>query len=88
MQDPSSYFLQQYQLEVEKKHRNRRFVQFLLALSILLAVVGIVLIDVSVHILVLAESTLLLSAVMFTISSRSKAMERQETLFMLSLIHI
>ena len=83
MQDPSSYFLQQYQIEVRKKHLHRRFVQCILVLSIALAVFTAVFIDVPVIQFVLVEGTLLLSAVIFTISSRRKALERQETLFMM-----
>jgi len=83
MQDPSSYFLQQYQIEVRKKHLHRRFVQCILVLSIALAVFTAVFLDVPAILFVLVEGTLLLSAVIFTISSRRKALERQETLFMM-----
>lgn len=83
MQDPSSYFLQQYQLEVKKKHLQRRLVQSVLALSIVLVVVGIVLIDIPVSILLLMETALVLGVAMFMLSSHRKAMERQETLFMM-----
>ena len=40
MQDQSTYFLQQYQLEVERKRRQRRFVLVFLPLSFVLSFVG------------------------------------------------
>ena len=83
MQDPSTYFLQQYQLEVERKRRQRRFVLVFLPLSFVLSLVGFTYSPVSLTVIFLSETIVILCTVLFMVSSHRKAIERQEILFMM-----
>ena len=83
MRDPSNYFLQQYFLEENRKQRRRLYVQFSFMFSFILGVVGFLFTNVSINTILLFEFVVLISIVLFTISSHRKAMERQETLFMM-----
>ena len=83
MQDPGNYFLQQYFLEENRKHRQRLFVQLSLVVSFLIGTVGFLFTNVSIRTILLFEFILLTGLAIFIISSHRKAMERQETLFMM-----
>lgn len=83
MQDPGNYFLQQYFLEENRKHRQRLFVQLSLVFSFLIGTVGFLFTNVSIRTILLFEFILLTGLAIFIISSHRKAMERQETLFMM-----
>jgi len=83
MQDPSTYFLQHYHIEERKKHVQRRIIQFLVSASILLCVAGLLIRVTSPLTLLLVEALLLISIAMLMISWHRKAVERQETLFMM-----
>ena len=83
MRDPSNYFLQQYFFEENRKRRRRLFVLFTFMFGFILGVVGFLFTNVSMNTILLFEFVVFIGIVLFISSSHRKAMERQETLFMM-----
>ena len=83
MEDPSAYFLQQYRLESTKKQHHRKFLQFLLLASFIMSIIGWYHFTIPVSSILLFEGIICLSTIFLMVSSKRKAFERQEALFML-----
>ena len=83
MQDPSAYFLQQYQLESTRKEQQRLRLQILIIASLITGVIGWFTNTISSSTFLISESIVFGSVILMMVSAKRKAIERQEALFML-----
>jgi|TARA_B110000495_G_scaffold157670_1_gene141395 hypothetical protein len=83
MQDPSAYFLQQYQLESTRKKQQRFLLQSLIIASLILGAIGWYTSTISPSTFLVFESIAFGSILLRMISVKRKAIERQEAIFML-----
>ncbi len=83
MQDPSAYFLQQYQLEGTRKKQQRFRLQILITTSLFFGIIGWFTNTISLLSALVFESIAFGSVILLIVSAKRKAIERQEALFML-----
>ena len=83
MEDPGSYFLQQYTLEASKKSRHRRMLLILVFSSLVIGFTGWLTKSVTLSSVLFFEFLILLLSFSSVFSFHRKAIERQETLFMM-----
>ncbi len=83
MQDPSAYFLQQYQLEGTRKKQQRFRLQILITASLFFGIIGWFTNTISLSSALVFESIAFGSVILLIVSAKRKAIERQEALFML-----